>query len=190
MNAPLWWVVFGLLHSLLAQNGVRIGLKSSQSSRFNQIWRLAYNGLALGISWKAVKVGIEEAGKIPEWTGSITQYFGVGLLLAGIGIAVIGFRGYRLFEFLGIKQAKSTSPLITTGLQGIVRHPLYSGTLLMFVGTAVLWPVESHWYSLLVLTIYTLVGIEFEERDLMRIHGNHYKEYRHQVKWKVIPLLW
>lgn len=67
-----------------------------------------------------------------------------------------------------------------------VRHPLYFG---LFIG---IWVTPTMTVGHLVLagalTLYTLIGIQFEERDLARIHGEPYKSYQRQVSM-VIPRL-
>jgi protein-S-isoprenylcysteine O-methyltransferase Ste14 len=67
-----------------------------------------------------------------------------------------------------------------------VRHPLYFG---LFIG---IWVTPTMTVGHLVLagalTLYTLIGIRFEERDLARIHGEPYKRYQRQVSM-VIPRL-
>jgi len=65
-----------------------------------------------------------------------------------------------------------------------VRHPIYSGFLLAFWST----PDMSYGHLLLSLgfSIYILIGIAFEERDLIGQYGDTYVEYRRSVGM-VIP---
>jgi methanethiol S-methyltransferase len=63
-------------------------------------------------------------------------------------------------------------------LYRIVRHPLYIGWLCIFWSTPVM--TVTHLFFAVVTTVYILVAIQFEERDLMAVHPE-YAEYRRQV---------
>jgi protein-S-isoprenylcysteine O-methyltransferase Ste14 len=66
----------------------------------------------------------------------------------------------------------------TPGFYRIVRHPLYVGWLLLFWAAPVM--TSAHLVFALATTAYILMAIKFEERDLVRMHGE-YAEYRRQV---------
>ena len=61
----------------------------------------------------------------------------------------------------------------------IVRHPIYTGFLLAF------WAApdmsQGHFLFSASMTIYILVGIRYEEKDLVEILGADYAEYRERV---------
>lgn len=79
--------------------------------------------------------------------------------------------------------------VVDTGLYGIVRHPMYMATILLFLMMPV---VLGSWYSLIVFSIYPaiiIVRLKDEEALLTReLPG--YAEYKQKVKYRIIPFIW
>lgn len=67
----------------------------------------------------------------------------------------------------------------TPGPYRLVRHPLYVGWLFAFWMTPVM--TLAHLLFSITTTAYILLAIQFEERDLVREHGDAYEEYRRSV---------
>ena len=79
--------------------------------------------------------------------------------------------------------------VIDTGLYGIVRHPMYLATLLMFLPIPLI--LQSLW-GLIPMALYPaviVIRILNEEKVLTRdLRG--YKEYKKKVKYRLIPFIW
>ena len=90
------------------------------------------------------------------------------------------------FDLFGLRQVwlhlrgRAYKPIAfrTPGLYRIVRHPLYVGWLLVFWSAPVM--TAAHLVFAAVTTAYILIAIQFEERDLVRLH-REYAEYRSRV---------
>ncbi|WP_416672690.1 methanethiol S-methyltransferase [Egbenema bharatensis] len=108
--------------------------------------------------------------------------FGVGWLTVLISTFLINH-----FDLFGLRQVycylrnKEYTPpkFVTPGPYKYVRHPLYVGFLIAFWATATM--TAAHLVFAIVTTLYILTAIQLEERDLVRIHGQDYADYRHQV---------
>ena len=79
--------------------------------------------------------------------------------------------------------------VIDTGLYGIVRHPMYSVTLLLFLSMPL---VLGSIYSFVIFLAYPFIiakRIKHEEEFLER-ELNGYTEYKKKVKYRLIPFIW
>ena len=79
--------------------------------------------------------------------------------------------------------------VIDTGLYGIVRHPMYSVTLLLFLSMPL---VLGSIYSFVIFLAYPFIiakRIKHEEEFLEK-ELNGYKEYNQKVKYRLIPFIW
>lgn len=79
--------------------------------------------------------------------------------------------------------------VVDTGLYGIVRHPMYSVTILLFLAMPL---VLGSIFSFLIFLVYPMIlakRIRNEEKVLEeQLEG--YKEYQQKVKYKLVPLVW
>ena len=81
---------------------------------------------------------------------------------------------------------QSALKFATPWLYRVVRHPLYVGWITVFWSTPVM--TVTHLIFALATTVYILVAIQFEERDLVAKHPE-YIDYRRQVPMIVPRLL-
>ena len=79
--------------------------------------------------------------------------------------------------------------VVDTGLYGVVRHPMYAVTVLLFLMIPV---ILGSWYSLIAFVFYPaiiVVRLKDEEALLAReLPG--YTEYQQKVKYRLIPFIW
>lgn len=103
-----------------------------------------------------------------------------GAVLVFWGISAIGARSFFAIS------ASEPSAMRHPGPYRFVRHPVMSGTLLVLWST----PEMSEGHALFsgFMTLYTLIALVFEERDLVRKHGEAYLSYRRGVK-RLIPFV-
>ncbi len=120
--------------------------------------------------------------------------YAVGLVVGGSGLVVMAICIKKYFSNLSglktifIDETTSGNSLLITGIHRYIRHPLYAGTFLFIWGLFIFLPYASLLISNFIITIYTLIGISFEEQKLIQEFGHSYEEYKKKVP-KIIPSL-
>ena len=79
--------------------------------------------------------------------------------------------------------------VVDSGLYGIVRHPMYTSTIFLFLSMPL---VLDSIFSFIVMLVYPIIII-FRIRNEERVLENEligYEEYKEKVKYKLIPYLW
>jgi len=179
------WIGFGASHSLLASESIKAGL-----AQLGNWYRLSYNIVAL-VSIMAV-VGFGEhwlprpdlAFIQPFWLQAMRWvFFGVGAVLL-----VVAFRGYDLPRFIGLRQIRETDaqedePLRLNGLHRYVRHPAYLASFMLLWGRV---GTEAQLATAIWGSLYLIIGMQFEERRLVRLYGDAYRDYQARVP-QVLP---
>jgi protein-S-isoprenylcysteine O-methyltransferase Ste14 len=84
---------------------------------------------------------------------------------------------------------KERHELIEGGPYRVVRHPIYSGVLLMLFGTMLVWGRIGGMVAFVVIIAGLSVKAFFEERLLMRHFPEAYAQYRWRVRAAVIPFV-
>jgi len=181
--------LFGLQHSIMARPAFKLGwIKIVPPPLERSVYCLA-TALCLGAMfafWMPIAGTVWSVGnpavRIVLWA----------LFFLGWGVLFIATHLINHWELFGLAQAwrhfrgtDAAPPTFRTPLfYRWVRHPIYSGLLLSFWAA----PTMSYGHLLLSLgfTIYILIGIAFEERDLIGQFGETYVEYRSRVG-AVIP---
>lgn len=79
--------------------------------------------------------------------------------------------------------------VVSTGLYGIVRHPMYMATLLLFL---VMPLVLGSWWALIPFAFYPAIIISRlkDEEELLTRELAGYEEYKEKVKYRIIPFIW
>lgn len=176
--------LFGLQHSVMARQGfkerwTRIVPQPVERSTYVLFSSLAL--IALFAFWRPLPTMVWEveaaAGRAVLW-----GLFGTGWLVVLLGTFMIDH-----FDLFGLRhvwlhlRGEEYSPpeFQTTGFYRYVRHPLMSGFILAFWAT----PEMSAGHLLFagVTTLYVLVALRFEERDLVEFHGEKYRAYRRRT---------
>lgn len=118
----------------------------------------------------------------PPWAGAI----GFGVAMLGVVIATLAV-WENVFATPAI-QEQAGQYVVDTGVYGMMRHPLYAGNLLLFVGTALWMGSLAALVGVLVMLAATLARIAIEERFL-RAALSDYGDYARRVPARLVPFV-
>ena len=79
--------------------------------------------------------------------------------------------------------------VVDTGMYGIVRHPMYAVTVLLFLMIPL---VLGSWYALIAFAFYPVIIIVRlkDEEELLTRELPGYSEYKQKVKYRISPFIW
>lgn len=188
---------FGVIHSILARLIFKRWLKQYWGDYFFEGWyRLLYNLFAV-LTFTPPTLILLATESVAIWQTSpiVTIVF---RLLQGMGLLglTVSLMQIDTGQFIGTKQVRAwlnhaplplpTEPLQVRGVYRWTRHPLYFFSLLVLWFTPTLTLVNLVFN--VGVTLYFLIGSQFEERTLIVIFGEAYRNYQKQVAW-MIPFL-
>ncbi|RJP30559.1 MAG: hypothetical protein C4527_09450 [Candidatus Omnitrophota bacterium] len=186
----LAWSICCFFHSALITPTWTSFLQMKMGDSF-RYYRLAFNLFSLitfipvFLYWKSL-----DGETILVWDG-IFWYVRYGLLGMAAIFLVGGFISYDGLDFLGMRQVfhpQSTDvkpAIVIRGIHRYVRHPWYAAVLIL------VWAKDLTRADLLtavILSAYIFIGTYLEERKLIALFGESYREYRRNVP-AFIPFL-
>ncbi|HTY99094.1 MAG TPA: hypothetical protein VMB75_04630 [Rhodocyclaceae bacterium] len=186
------WLAFAGLHSLLASLTAKEWLARRWPAAMPR-YRLAFNGIALATTLPLVWASYAFDGAPlwqwpPEW-----RWLSWAMAIAGLAGFLAASRAYDMDAFLGLRQLREHDTG-TSEREGFrisayhrhVRHPWY------FCGLLLVWSGDKTaplLLSALAITLYFVVGSWLEERKLIALYGEAYRQYMAKVPG-LLPLPW
>ncbi len=106
----------------------------------------------------------------------------VGLGVAMLVVAQNGYAAANITVELG-------QTLVSTGLYGLVRHPMYTGTVVMMIGIPL--ALGSYWGLVFVIPGLVLLALRIDDEEgLLERELRGYREYEQQVHYRLVPYVW
>ena len=120
---------------------------------------------------------------LPAWA----VWIGVGVFLAAYLMYAEVLRENTYLS--RTVEVQENQKVIDTGLYGIVRHPMYSATLFLFLSMGI---VLGSPISVAILLLYIpIIALRMNNEEQVLEEGlEGYREYKTRVKYKVIPFIW
>lgn len=176
------WMVFYFFHSFLLLKPIRDsiieGFKSSP-----QAYRIVYNLFSALSLLLVLIIQFEHQAAYQFAIPSSVKILAAAVLIFSIYMLKQSFKNYRLSVFIGLEK-ETQMAFSASGLNAVIRHPLYSFSLLAFLSTAVILPSSDSVQMFLAVVLYVQIGYRLEERKLIEVFGEPYREYQ-----KAVPAL-
>lgn len=113
----------------------------------------------------------------------------IGLIVCFAGAVTACYSRYLLGRNWSLSvQKKSGHELIQTGVYGIVRHPIYTGLLLLFAGNAIIVGDYRAIIAVVIVFVSLWFKLQKEEKLLISIFGDTYLVYQTKTR-KLIPFI-
>ena len=159
----------------------RLDVKEKQST---QKGVLAFSGLMFIGGF--VIAGLDFRFGWSDIPKTVTIISSVLFLLAYLLYAEVMRENAYLSRTIRVEEGQT---VVDTGLYAIVRHPMYSATLLLFL---VIPLILGSWYALIIFAFYPAIIIVRlkDEEELLTRELKGYGEYKQKVKYRLIPFIW
>jgi protein-S-isoprenylcysteine O-methyltransferase Ste14 len=187
------WILYCTVHSLFASNRIK-DLFRDHAGNWYRFYRIAYSIFSVVLLLPVIWFQFSMMNKLLFEPNVFAILGGLALITGGIMVLIISFRHYDLHEFIGIRQIQGITngqSMQDEGMLSLVRHPLYSGSILAVVGYFLFLPYLASLVMGIILILYFLLGIHLEEKKLVVEFGDEYKRYKQEVpplipSWKKV----
>lgn len=187
------WLFMGVLFIPMFLAGIVLMSKNPEllSKRLNVKETQVEQSLVIKLSGLMFLAGFILAGldfrfswsQMPEWI----SWLAVVVFLMGYGMYAEVLRENTYLS--RTVEVQENQKVIDTGLYGIVRHPMYSATILLFLSMPI---ILGSWFALIVFLCYPLIiakRIRNEEQVLNEELAG-YPKYTQNVRYRLIPFVW
>jgi protein-S-isoprenylcysteine O-methyltransferase Ste14 len=180
---PAIWATWASYWWLSARDVKRTERREPVASRLLHLGPMVFAGMMLGSPGCGVPGLSARVVPLAPWA----YWLGVGVTCAGLAFAVWARRHIGR-NWSAIVTLKQDHELVTTGPYALVRHPIYTGLLLGFLGWAI---AVDRWRGPLAVAIVFVALLRkyrLEERWMRERFGAAYDAYRSRVK-ALVPFL-
>lgn len=187
------WLLMGLLFGPMLIAGLVMFFKSpdflskrldAKETQTAQKGVIAFSGLMFVAGF--VVAGLDNRFGWSRMPLSVTIIASILFLLAYILYAEVMRENAYLSRTIKVEEGQT---VVDTGLYGVVRHPMYSVTVLLFLMMPL---ILGSWYALIAFSFYPVIIIVrlLDEEKLLTRELPGYKAYKRKVKYRLIPFIW
>jgi protein-S-isoprenylcysteine O-methyltransferase Ste14 len=123
------------------------------------------------------------------WSHVPTPVVVLGNVLVGIGLGFAQLVVIQNSYAAATITVEADQKVVSTGVYGLVRHPMYVGTLIMMVGTPL--ALDSYWGLLATILAVPILALRIDdEEQMLRQELDGYDEYTQKVHYRLVPGVW
>jgi protein-S-isoprenylcysteine O-methyltransferase Ste14 len=123
------------------------------------------------------------------WSSVPTAICLVGDVLVAVALGLAMLVVIQNSHAAATVRVESDQKLISTGLYGLVRHPMYTGNVIMMIGIPL--ALGSYWGLVFLIPGLTVLAVRIrDEEKLLRDELDGYREYTQKVRYRLVPCMW
>lgn len=123
------------------------------------------------------------------WSVVPTPICLLGDVLVGVALVVVMLVVIQNSHAAATVRVEDGQKVVSTGLYGLVRHPMYTGNVIMMV--AIPLALGSYWGLLGVLAGLLVLALRIrDEEKMLREELAGYREYAQKVRYRLVPCMW
>lgn len=176
--------LFGLQHGIMARHKFKAAWTKIIPAAAERSTFVAATGAVVAVLVLFWQPAAGSVWSVENETARIVLY---ALALGGFGFTAVCSFITDHFDLFGLRQVwiyfrgrpYSHVPMKTSLVYNNIRHPMMTGLIVGFWATPEM--TVSHLILAILMTGYILIGVIYEERDLIRAFGNSYGDYRARV---------
>ena len=192
-QAWVFLVVFGLSAwiptiYLLRTNPVALErrMRGGPTAETRMVQKVVMAGLYLSLAAMTVVSALDHRF---GWSRVPTAICLVGDVLVAVGLGVVALVVVQNNHAATIVRVEAGQTVVSTGLYGLVRHPMYTGNMIMMVGIPL--ALGSYWGLVFVVPgLIVLASRIRDEEKLLQKELDGYPEYTQKVRYRLVPCMW
>jgi protein-S-isoprenylcysteine O-methyltransferase Ste14 len=123
------------------------------------------------------------------WSAVPTAVCLVGDALVAVGLGVVVLVVVQNSYAATTVQVEADQHVVSTGLYGLVRHPMYAGNAIVLIGLPL--ALGSYWALVFIAPGLSVLAIRIsDEEKLLREELAGYREYTRDVRYRLVPGVW
>jgi protein-S-isoprenylcysteine O-methyltransferase Ste14 len=123
------------------------------------------------------------------WSPVPTAVCLAGDVLVAVGLGVAMLVVVQNSHAAATVRVEAGQQVVSTGLYGLVRHPMYTGNIILMLGIPL--ALGSYWGLLFVIPVLVVLALRIrDEEKLLGQELDGYREYTQQVRYRLVPHMW
>ena len=165
---------------------LRRRLKAGPTAETRPVQRFAIVGTAVSVVAVLVLSALDHRF---GWSQVPTSVIVVGLVLVAVGLVFAQLVVIQNNYAAATITVEAEQKVVSTGLYGVVRHPMYVGALIMMAGTPL--ALDSYWGLVAIIPGLAVLALRIlDEENMLTDELDGYREYLEKVHYRLVPYVW
>ena len=165
---------------------LRRRMKAGPTAETRPVQRVAIVGTVLSVVAVLVLSALDHRF---GWSQVPTAVIVVGNVLVALGLALAQLVVIQNSYAAATITVEADQKVVSTGLYGVVRHPMYVGALIMMAGTPL--ALDSYWGLVAIIPGLAVLALRIvDEENMLRQELAGYREYLEKVHYRLVPYVW